>query len=223
MKDFIQNVGRYKSLLMFAVVAIVCVVAYLCGGDVTAGVMMASPISLIGFAKEEKDLTGEEKALLGTIQQKCKDVCEDFTKGLMSKHDIEQKFKEISESMADTLKGLPNFEEIKQSYQEQSDKVTAIAEAFDKIKSNGGTMISVNEIEKAVGDFLDTPACQDYFGSRAKTSGTMTLDLKGIVSVADNVNTPRATNRATGRVVTALHEQRFNIRDLMSFNSNRYN
>lgn len=215
MKNFIRNVGRYKSLLMFAVVAIVCVVVYLCGGDVTAGVMMAAPISLIGFAKEEKDLTGEEKALLGTIQQKCKDVCEDFTKGLMSKHDIEQKFREISENMADTLKGLHNFEEIKQSYQEQSDKVTALAEAFDKIKSNGGTMTSVNEIEKAVGDFLDTSACQDYFNSRAKTSGAMTLDLKGIVSVADNVNTPRATNRATGRVVTAVHEQRFNIRDLM--------
>lgn len=216
MKKIIQRMGKYKSLFMFAVVLIVCITAYLCGGGAVAtGMMMAAPISLIGFAKEEKDLTSEEKALLGSIQQKCKDVCEDFTKGLMSKHDIEQKFREISDSIADTLKGLHNFEDIKKSYQEQSDKVTALAEAFDKIKSNGGTMTSVNEVEKAVSDFLDTPSCQGYFNSREKSSGVLNLDLKGLVSITENTNTPMGNNRSTGRVVTSVNEQRLNLRDLM--------
>ena len=79
---------------------------------------MAAPISLIGFAKEEKDLTNEEKSLLGSIQLKCKEVCEQFMGGMMTKEDIENKFKEISTSIADTLKGLPNFAEIQQSYKE---------------------------------------------------------------------------------------------------------
>lgn len=215
MKKFIQNVGKYKSLLMFALVAVVCAITYFCGTGCEGGLIMAAPISLIGFAKEEKDLTNEEKSLLGSIQLKCKEVCEQFMGGMMTKEDIENKFKEISTSIADTLKGLPNFAEIQQSYKEQSEKVTALTEAFDKIKNNGGRMTSVNAIEKAVDEFLDTPACQDYFSQRAKTSGTMTLDLKDIVSVTDNTNTPLSNNRFTGRVVTSVNEQRFNLRDLM--------
>ena len=58
------------------------------------------------FAKEEKDLTDEEKSLLGTIQKKCKEVCDEFAGGLMSKSDIETKFKEISNSITETLKWI---------------------------------------------------------------------------------------------------------------------
>lgn len=29
-------------------------------------------------------------------------------------------------------------------------------------------MTSVNEVEKAVGEFLDSPACQDYFANRTR-------------------------------------------------------
>ena len=49
----------------------------------------------------------------------------------MDKTAIEAKFKEISDSLADTLKGLPNFDKIQESYREQSEKVTALAEAFE--------------------------------------------------------------------------------------------
>lgn len=76
-------------------------------------------------------------------------------------------------------------------------------------------MTSVNEVEKAVGEFLDSPACQDYFANRTKTSGSMNLDLKGIVSITESSNTPRSNNRSTGRVVTAVNEQKLNLRDLM--------
>lgn len=102
MKKFIQNVGKYKSLLMFALVAVVCAITYFCGIGCEGGLIMAAPISLIGFAKEEKDLTNEEKSLLGSIQLKCKEVCEQFMGGMMTKEDIENKFKEISTSIADT-------------------------------------------------------------------------------------------------------------------------
>ncbi|WP_042369588.1 phage major capsid family protein [Bacteroides neonati] len=215
MKNLIQSVGKYKSLVMFGFIALLCAVSYYCGGDAVLGLAMAAPIPLIGFAKEEKDLTDEEKALFGTIQKKCKDVCEEFAKGLMSKHDIELKLKDISDSITESLKGLSNFEEIKKSYEEQSEKVTALAEAFDRIKENGGVLTSVNAVEKAVSDFLDTPACQGYFSNREKSSGTLSLDLKGLVSITDSVETPRANNRSTGRVVTAVNEQRLNLRDLM--------
>lgn len=104
---------------------------------------------------------------------------------------------------------------LKKSYDEQAEKVTALAEAFDKIKEKGGHMTSVNEVEKAVGEFLDSPACQDYFANRTKTSGSMNLDLKGIVSITESSNTPRSNNRSTGRVVTAVNEQKLNLRDLM--------
>lgn len=214
MKNFIRNVGKYKSLLMLAVVAIVCIATYFLGIDALTGVMVAAPISLIGFAKQEQDLTDEEKALLGTIQQKCKDVCEEFANGLLSKPDIETKLKAIAENLP-ILKNLPNYTEIQDSYKEQADKVTALAEAFDKIKSNGGTMTSVNLVEKAVSDFLDAPACQGYFNNREKSSGTLNLDLKGLVSVTDSTNTPLGNNRSTGRVVTSVNEQRLNLRDLM--------
>ncbi|MEG0889381.1 MAG: phage major capsid protein, partial [Bacteroides sp.] len=36
-----------------------------------------------------------------------------------------------------------------------------------------------------------------------------------LVSITDSVETPRANNRSTGRVVTAVNEQRLNLRDLM--------
>ncbi len=215
MKNFIKTVMGYKSLLMFAVIAIVGVVMYFFCGDASFGILVAAPIPLIGFAKEEKDLTDEEKSLLGTIQKKCKEVCDEFAGGLMSKSDIETKFKEISNSITETLKGLPNFQQIQESYKEQSDKVTALAEAFDKIKENGGVLTSVNAVEKAVSDFLDTPACQGYFNNREKSSGTLNLDLKGLVSISGSSNTPLSNNRSTGRVVTAIHEQRLNLRDLM--------
>lgn len=205
----------YKSLLLFAVIAIVGIVLYFFCGDSTLGVLVATPIPLISFAKNEKDLTDEEKSLLGTIQLKCKEVCDEFVGGLMDKAAIEAKFKEISDSLADTLKGLPNFDKIQESYREQSEKVTALAEAFDKIKENGGILTSVNAVEKAVGDFLDTPACQGYFSGREKSSGSLNLDLKGLVSVSNSSNTPLSNNRSTGRVVTAIHEQKLNLRDLM--------
>lgn len=215
MKIFFKNVGKYKSLIMFAIVMVVCAVCALTGSEHAAGLLVAAPISLISFAKEEKDMTSEEKSLLGSIQKKCQDVCNEFSNGLMSKSDIEKKFKDISDSIADQLKGVSNFSEIQKSYQEQSEKVTALAEAFDKMKANGGRMTSVNEVEKAVNEFLDSPACNDYFSSRAKTSGTMNLDLKGIVSITESANTPRSNNRSTGRVVTAVNEQKLNLRDLM--------
>ena len=213
MKNLIKTVMGYKSLLMFTV--IVGVVVYFFCGDTSLGVLVAAPIPLISFAKNEKDLTDEEKSLLGTIQLKCKEVCDEFVGGLMDKAAIEAKFKEISDSLADTLKGLPNFDKIQESYREQSEKVTALAEAFDKIKENGGVLTSVNAVEKAVGDFLDTPACQGYFSGREKSSGSLTLDLKGLVSVSNSSNTPLSNNRSTGRVVTAVHEQKLNLRDLM--------
>ena len=215
MKNFIKTVMGYKSLLLFAVIAIVGIVLYFFCGDSTLGVLVATPIPLISFAKNEKDLTDEEKSLLGTIQLKCKEVCDEFVGGLMDKAAIEAKFKEISDSLADTLKGLPNFDKIQESYREQSEKVTALAEAFDKIKENGGILTSVNAVEKAVGDFLDTPACQGYFSGREKSSGSLNLDLKGLVSVSNSSNTPLSNNRSTGRVVTAIHEQKLNLRDLM--------
>ena len=215
MKNFIKTVMGYKSLLMFAVIAIVGVVVYFYCGDASLGVLVATPIPLISFAKNEKDLTDEEKSLLGTIQLKCKEVCDEFVGGLMDKAAIEAKFKDISDSLANTLKGLPNFDKIQESYREQSEKVTALAEAFDKIKENGGILTSVNAVEKAVSDFLDTPACQGYFNNREKSSGTLNLDLKGLVSVTNNSNTPLSNNRSTGRVVTAVHEQKLNLRDLM--------
>ncbi len=96
MKKLILSVGKYKSLVMFCFIALICAICYCFGGDAVVGLVMAAPIPLIGFAKEEKDLTDEEKALLGTIQKKCKDVCDEFANGLMSKSDIELKFREIS-------------------------------------------------------------------------------------------------------------------------------
>ena len=54
-----------------------------------------------------------------------------------------------------------------------------------------------------------------YFANRTKTSGSMNLDLKGIVSITESSNTPRSNNRSTGRVVTAVNEQKLNLRDLM--------
>lgn len=215
MKNFLKSAGKYQSLVMFAIVAIVCAVCAFIGSEHAAGLLVAAPISLISFAKQEKDMTDEEKSLLGSIQKKCQEVCNEFVGGLMSKEDIEDRFKEISKSITEQLKDLPNFADIQKSYQEQAEKVTALAEAFDKIKEKGGHMTSVNEVEKAVDEFLDTPACQDYFSGRAKTSGTMNLDLKGIVSITDSTNTPRSNNRSTGRVVTAVNEQKLNLRDLM--------
>lgn len=215
MKNFFKSAGKYQSLVMFAIVVIVCAVCALTGSEHAAGLLVAAPVSLISFAKQEKDMTEEEKSLLGSIQLKCKQVCDEFVGGLMTKEDIENKFKEISKSITEQLKGISNFEDIKKSYDEQSAKVTALAEAFDKIKEKGGHMTSVNEVEKAVDEFLDTPACQDYFSNRAKTSGTMNLDLKGIVSITESSNTPRSNNRSTGRVVTSINEQKINLRDLM--------
>lgn len=215
MKNFLKSAGKYQSLVMFAIVAIVCAVCAFIDSEHAAGLLVAAPISLISFAKQEKDMTDEEKSLLGSIQKKCQEVCNEFVAGLMSKEDIEDRFKEISKSITEQLKDLSNFADIQKSYQEQAEKVTALAESFDKLKEKGGHMTSVNEVEKAVDEFLDTPACQDYFSGRAKTSGTMNLDLKGIVSITDSTNTPRSNNRSTGRVVTAVNEQKLNLRDLM--------
>lgn len=215
MKNLLKSAGKYQSLIMFAIVVVVCAVCALTGSEHSFGLIVAAPISLISFAKQEKDMTDEEKSLFGTVQLKCKQVCDEFMNGMMSKEDIENKFKEISKSITDQLKGISNFEDIKKSYDEQAEKVTALAEAFDKIKEKGGHMTSVNEVEKAVDEFLDTPACQDYFANRTKTSGSMNLDLKGIVSITESSNTPRSNNRSTGRVVTAVNEQKLNLRDLM--------
>lgn len=57
----------------------------------------------------------------------------------MTKEDIENRFKDISKNITEQLKHLSNFEDIKKSYDEQAEKVTALAEAFDKIKGKGGS------------------------------------------------------------------------------------
>lgn len=54
MKNFIKTVMGYKSLLLFAVIAIVGIVLYFFCGDSTLGVLVATPIPLISFAKNEK-------------------------------------------------------------------------------------------------------------------------------------------------------------------------
>lgn len=215
MRNFLKSVGKYQSLILFAIVVVVCAVCAFTCSEHASGILVAAPISLISFAKLEKDMSDEEKSLFGTVQLKCKEVCDSFMEGIMSKDDVETKFKEISQDIETKLKGLSSFDEIKKSYQEQAEKVNALAEAFDKIKENGCRMTSVNEVEKAVDEFLDSPACHDYFSGRAKTSGSMNLDLKGIVSITDSSNTPRSNNRSTGRVVTSVNEQRLNLRDLM--------
>ena len=95
MKTFL-NVGKYQSLIMFAIVAVVCTVCALNGPEHVTGLLVAAPVSLISFAKQEKDMTDEEKSLLGSIQLKCKQVCDEFAEGLMTKEDIENRFKDIS-------------------------------------------------------------------------------------------------------------------------------
>lgn len=54
MKNLIKTVMGYKSLLMFTVIAIVGVVVYFFCGDTSLGVLVAAPIPLISFAKNEK-------------------------------------------------------------------------------------------------------------------------------------------------------------------------
>ena len=76
MKTFLKIVGKYQSLIMFAIVAVVCTVCALNGPEHVTGLLVAAPVSLISFAKQEKDMTDEEKSLLGSIQLKCKQVCD---------------------------------------------------------------------------------------------------------------------------------------------------
>lgn len=83
MKTFLKIVGKYQSLIMFAIVAVVCTVCALNGPEHVTGLLVAAPVSLISFAKQEKDMTDEEKSLLGSIQLKCKQVCDEFAEGLI--------------------------------------------------------------------------------------------------------------------------------------------
>ena len=63
MKTFL-NVGKYQSLIMFAIVAVVCTVCALNGPEHVTGLLVAAPVSLISFAKQEKDMTDEEATAL---------------------------------------------------------------------------------------------------------------------------------------------------------------
>ena len=54
MKNFIKTVMGYKSLLMFAVIAIVGVVMYFFCGDASFGILVAAPIPLIWFLPKKR-------------------------------------------------------------------------------------------------------------------------------------------------------------------------
>lgn len=201
------------SFSMLALAAVVCVLSVIGYTDAASGIMCAG---LLAFAIPESEMTPEQKALIGTIEQKFNAAMEQFKSGVMTSEQVKEALKSVGEEIDYKLKAFANFGDIEKGFKEQADKIQALAEAFDKIKQDGGMLTSVNAVEKAVGEFMETPKYMEYVNNRSKSSGTFELSLKGITSVQNNSNTPYSNNRVTGKVVTDVNEMRLNMRDLMT-------
>lgn len=192
---------------MLPLIAIAC--AIFGQSEVAMGVLTAD---LLAFAIPEDQMTPEQKALCGTIQQKFNAAIEKFKSGMMSADDITDAMNKIKAELV----GKSDMDTLKTSFDDQATKIQELAEAFDKIKQNGGMLTSVNAVEKAVGDFMETPKFGEYVNNRSKSSGTFELSLKGIISVTDSTVQPLTQNGKTGKVVTDVNESKLNLRDLLT-------
>lgn len=201
------------SFSLLALAAVACVLSVFGYTDAASGIMCAG---LLAFAIPESEMTPEQKALIGTIEQKFNAAMDQFKSGVMTSEQVKEALKSVGEDIDAKLKAFANFGDIEKGFKDQADKIQALAEAFDKIKQDGGMLTSVNAVENAVGEFMDTPKFAEYMNNRSKSSGTFELSLKGITSVQNNSNTPYSNNRVTGKVVTDVQEQRLNMRDLMT-------
>lgn len=206
------------SMLLLPLVAIA---AYAFG--FTAVAEGACVANLLAFAIPEKDMTPEQKQLCGTIMLRFNEAIEQFKKGMMSAEEIKDELANVGALIDEKLKNASQFAEIEKNYKEQADKITEIAETFDRLKEankgifiNGVNCDSVVAIEKAVGEFMDTNKFNDYINGRDKSSGEMKLEVKGITNVTGNTNQPYTQNRQTGKVITEVGEAKLNLRDLMT-------
>lgn len=207
--------SRVKTFA-FAVLAMLCITTM--AADVKSGLVMmaAAPVvSLAKFAKKEEDLTDEEKALLGTIEERINSALDEFGKGVMTADDFKKEIEGIKKLISESSKPAGNSEEVEKQLKELTKMMKDASTEIQQLKDNGFHLGNGSPLEKALDTLLDSQKFKDFVNGVDKKSGKIELNLKDIVSMGSNYTGSTLISQQNGRMIEYIAERRLNLRDVM--------
>ena len=165
-------------------------------------------VSFAAFAKKEGDLSLEEKQTIGTIEAAVQKCLSDYAANTISQEDYKTQMKSID----DKLKELGDNKDVG----ELRELIKDMSSEIQKMKSLGINPNGENPIVKKINEFLDSEKFKEYVFDKTKSSGSFTLDLKEVVSFANNyTGTALISQQQQDKLQVQIQEKRVNFRDLM--------
>ena len=228
MKQFIK-IFRQKSMagaklrfltrikfFAFTILAVVCVVMLYVDAGSALAIMAAPPVlTLAKFAKKEADLTDEEKELIGTIEARINEALEEFSKGTLSKEDLTEAIEGIKKLIDEMKEDGATSGEVQKELKDLKIMMKDASREIQEMKDKGFSFGNNSPLEKALDQMFDSQKFKDFSNGVEKKSGKISLQLKDIVSLANNYTGSALISRQTNRVVEPLAERKVNLRDIM--------
>lgn len=173
--------------------------------------MAISPFVVLG--KKEEELTDTEKSAFGTMVKVVDESFKELSKGLIDKDSFDAKMKEMQEQLKE-LSPEGKFGNSIKELQEMRDTVKSISETVEKLKSKGFQFASENNLQKQIGEIIDSDKFKDWVSSdKSKRTGRFTL--KDLTSFENSYTGDKLTTQQSGVVSAKINETRINLRDLM--------
>lgn len=154
-------------------------------------------------------LKGEEKALAENIAKVTLDVCNKSLEGVLSTEEVEAKFKEVEEKASE-------IKELKEYNEELVSQVKKLGETVEKLKKAGMSMDTINKLDEAINNMLESDKFKDFASGNIRKSGVFEgFSLKGIVSMTGNYTGSNLTTQQTDVVVGKTAPKKLHVRDII--------
>lgn len=216
MRNVFKKLGQCSKVQLFAFAVLAMAFAACFFVDTFSGNAMLAAAPVITLVKKNSGMSQEEESFLKTIEEPLNEAFEQFSKGFITESRLQEVINKALSDFAEQNKDKMTSDELKKSLEETRDLVKNMTKEIQKMKDSGMSMGGNTALEKAIDEIIDNPKMQDFINSKARTTGKIPFNIKGIVSMEGNYNGDKLTTQQTNRVGVEVNERRINVRDLMT-------
>jgi len=162
------------------------------------------------------NLSDKEKKGLELVQKCANKAAAEATKGLITEKQLEEKMSNL-EAQLKELNADGKLDKALEEFGAFQEKIKDLGQELESLKKGGMVLGGgENAIEKAIDAFLDTKGYKEFTEGREKSSGSLKLTVKDIVSIANSYTGDKLISQQSPVVVSHPQETAVNIRDFMS-------
>lgn len=166
------------------------------------------------FGIKTAGMPEEQTTFMNNMLDSMCDVVNKAMDGILDKEGVENKFKEINES----LKNFDNdkFKQIIKDNEDLCTQVKALGETIEKMKQKGIGIDVVNKFDEKLDEMLNSEKYQEFAQGTARKSGAFNgFSLKDIVSMTDNYTGSVQIAQQTNTVVSQSTNKKIHMRNIV--------